>query len=348
MSNGTNTTRLAREELRDEFGEYLSDDDNGVVQSTLSRHRLTLSEHDRRRSMSLSYRAREHQELHDSIARLITEVDALKLQNAGITQAKVTLDAQLHIAALALLSKDNELEAARHQISELRERLAGTTEQRDELSATLERRVATQRKKQRATRLLFEWAETAARSNLDDAFHFGIAAFFDVFAQGPTRPVSQREVHQALPARWSAADASRRDALVSMESLHRSDIDAAASRGLQNLSNIRMHMEHQLSHTVRTEPFRRSSHQRVSSSSVTSSQRRSLTPTAGNRPWYPPGATHAAPLPTRRLGSKSPSSSPRRELAPAQLTHLTSTLNNMQHLLAQLSSWTDGHNSSTT
>jgi hypothetical protein len=187
MSNGTNTTRLAREELRDEFGEYLSDDDNGVVQSTLSRHRLTLSEHDRRRSMSLSYRAREHQELHDSIARLITEVDALKLQNAGITQAKVTLDAQLHIAALALLSKDNELEAARHQISELREQLAGTTEQRDELSATLERRVATQRKKQRATRLLFEWAETAARSNLDDAFHFGIAALFDVFAQGPTR-----------------------------------------------------------------------------------------------------------------------------------------------------------------
>uniref|UniRef100_A0A7S1M262 Uncharacterized protein n=1 Tax=Neobodo designis TaxID=312471 RepID=A0A7S1M262_NEODS len=323
----------AKEELRNEFGELTdSDDDDETRQLAFSRHRKTLSEHDRRQSASASMRFAERRELRDTIDRLVLELEAVKAANVSLSAGKSEVEAELHEAKLQRIAAIEDAETARHEASLARDRLIEVTRHRDQLSNVLELRVAAQKRRQRAARELLLWAEAHGRNLLMDSY----ADFVSLLTFS-----AECSPRQKRPPAFSTQYAM----LEAMERMRRADIYSAETREMHRLVSQWTHLAHMAFDSQRNamQPFRTPRSSSAATGDGTSNRKASP---ALSRPWYPPGPTHARPgsgqSSTRRsLSRVAKGSSPRRSRTPP--TQLHSTVANMHNLLAQLSSWSEGH-----
>jgi regulator of replication initiation timing len=313
-----------KQEIKDEFGDITdSDVDDEHTRQEVNRHRGTIEEHDRRKTQSMLVRAKEYSDSKETIAGLVRELSDLKAKHQADAEQKAATDLECHKLRIELQNYRTQFDAAQRQASQLSIRLADTEDQRDELRSTLELRVVAQKRRQRAARQMLEWAEGKAREN----FEYAIFATLHALIVDPVMrpPHISRMKPQEQPVAHEA-----------QEQIERGNICLGEVRARQLLQNHALHLAHTHFDSTRSSTPRRAA-------SVGSGGRRSQTATHGPRPWYPPGPTHSAAnnLPEMRRSSKSPSASPRRQFGPA--SDYSATLNNMQHLLDQLSSWSAGH-----
>jgi hypothetical protein len=279
-------------------------------------------------------RSTERRELRDTISKLVAELETMKTSNAHITVSRSEVERELHASKLELIAAKDDAEVARHESAELRTRLSEVEAYCDRLNQVLELRVAAQKRRQRAAREMLDWAETRSRTSIEESRVEFIAAVTPLLA------VSAQGKHE----RRGKSLSSEMTMLSAMERLRRADIYSHESRALQQLAEQWTHLAQ-----VAFDSYRRQAatpHRNVprsASVSTADTSRRQSSPSTGARPWYPPGPTHATPpQPSRRGRSPSlgTSSGSRCRTPPA---HLRSTVASMHSLLAQLSSWSEGH-----
>jgi hypothetical protein len=302
------TDHLVRNDLQNIIGDIVETDDDDVS-NAIERHRSTLNDHDRRKSMIDVAKTRELEQLRLTTGRLIDELDSVRKQNAETVRARVASEAAFHEQRLDCVRLQQELDTSSHHAVELRRRVESLEVEKKHLCELLESRVNALKKKQRAFKDFVFFAETRERCLL-----------MDQESDSRNHIQFQKWVY---PSTKQPKQFDREIVLIgTLERLERNDLEQDELKNRQTLQNRLAY--------VRRGILQLASPQRTLERGTVS--RKSP---ATDRPWYPPGSARIPSTPSvRRSHSPASTKSETPQRLPAQ-----AALSRMQHLLTSLSAW---------